>query len=246
MSLFQICYGPEIESIFNVIKKYPGISISGLVEKFQYSDQGDISSLVDAVLNFLINLNFIKIDENKKIYPTNKHISKLNIIKRLSEIARETNDPSNPNYVFSSIYYQIFVTQNQLFVKDLYYQTNLEFEKCLVSQEKINAWKRMMQFFGLGYRVYGGFYALPHNELMTEMLKENENWEGPIQIFLENHIDPYIPCIYNGNAYLGVVFSLLNLGNNGYISLSKKQDLPYHSYGEKKEWNWMRIGGIAG
>jgi len=28
------------------------------------------------------------------------------------------------------------------------------------------------------------------------------------------------------------------------INLTRKQDLPFYSYGEKTEWNWVSIGGM--
>lgn len=243
MSLFQICYGPEIELIYKLIQKNPGIKFADLVKKIQYEEEGDISSLVEAVEKFLLNLDFIKVDENKSLWPLEDTFTKLGIVKRINEISLSISDSANPNFVFSSMYFQIFVTRNQLFVKDLHYQTNLLFEKIMVGQEKINAWKRMMEFFGLGYRVYGGFYALPHPEIMKDLINENENWEGPIQSFFETIINPIIPCINNGEVYLGMIYALLNLNKKNNVVFSKKQDLPFYSYGENKEWNWMEIGG---
>ncbi|RFU70005.1 hypothetical protein [Bacillus sp. V59.32b] len=245
MSLFQICYGPEIQSIFEVINKQPGIKFQELVKKFQYEENGDITSLVEAVGKFLVNLGFIEIDENKRIFPLIKKFSKLETLKRLTEISNSIKDPSDQNYVFSSLYYELFIRHNELYIKNLHYETNLHYEKCVVSHEKINAWKRIMQYLGLGYRVYGGFYALPHLDLIVDIIQLHQNWEGPFQEFIEKNVDPIIPCVFNGNAYNGVVYGLINLSSTDLIELSKKQDLPFHSYGERKEWNWIKVGGDA-
>jgi hypothetical protein len=245
MSLFQICYGPEINEVLQTVQKYQGISKEDLINKYQYHPEGDISSLVDAALNFLVNLNFINIDNSKNIWAINEDaVNELSIIFRLKEISNQTDNLSDPNYIFSSMYYQLFVVPNQMYLKDLYYEANVTFNKLAISQEKINAWKRIMEYLGLGYRVYGGFYALPHFNLINRLIQEIGSWEGPLQLFFEEKINPLVPCVHNGKVFNGVLFSVINMYKVKMVKLSKKQDLPYSSYGEKKQWNWVEIGGV--
>lgn len=245
MSLFQICYGPEIGAIFHSVQKYPGITKRDLIEKYQYQPEGDISSLVDAALNFLLNLKYIEIDKKKNIWPLlkNSQINELTFVKRLKEIAEDSSNTNDANFIFSTMYYQLFVIPNQMYVKDLYYEANLVFEKLAISQEKVNAWKRIMEYLGLGYRVYGGFYALPHTKLIVGVLKEVGEWDGPLQLFLEKKIHPIIPCISQGTIFNGVLYSILFLGKTNVVRLTKKQDLPYLSYGENGQVNWITVGG---
>ncbi|MEH7386758.1 hypothetical protein V7147_15300 [Bacillus sp. JJ1521] len=245
MSLFQICYGPEIGAIFHSIQKYPGIHKSDLIKNYQYQPEGDISSLVDAALNFLLNLRYIEIDKKKGIWPliNNYQVRELTIVKRLNEIADVNQDPTGPNYIFSTMYYQMFVIPNRMYIKDLYYEANLTYEKLAISQEKVNAWKRIMEHLRLGYRVYGGFYALPHTNLIEDIIEEIGEWDGPLQLFFEKKIHPVIPCISNGTIFNGILYGILHLGKTGVATLTKKQDLPYLSYGEKGQWNWITVGG---
>ncbi|MCS0671609.1 hypothetical protein [Cytobacillus firmus] len=244
MSLFQICYGPEITSIMKTIQKHPGISKADLIQKFQYDNQGDISSLVEATLNFLLNLNFIKTSNKKEFVPIfNEEIKEISFLKRLKEITDKADDADDPNVIFSTLYLKLFIISNELYLKDLYYEANLLFEKMAISQEKINAWKRIMEYFGLGYRVYGGFYALPKLKIIEDIIEEIGEWEGPLQVFFEEKINPIIPCVYNRNVFKGMIYVFLNLHEQEIIKLSKMQDLPHTSFGEKNEWNWVKIGG---
>jgi hypothetical protein len=244
MSLFQMCYGPEIHSIFWTIQRNPEIGMDELVRKFQYLPEGNITSLVDAVIKFLLELEVIQIDHAKKLWTKETDLGMMDIFNRFNKIAEKYNDPINPNFVFTTMFYELFVKTGNLYIKDLHFETNKIFTKVSVSQEKINAWKRMMEYFGLGYRYYnGGFYALPQLKLMRNLVNYTRNWEGPLQIFFENHINPIIPCIYNGNVFNGFVYGVLNLHEMGSVKLSRKQDLPFLSYGDKKEWNWISIGG---
>ncbi|MEH7238849.1 hypothetical protein [Bacillus sp. JJ1562] len=244
MSLFQICYGPEIGAILNTVQKYPGIQKNNLIKNYQYQPEGNTSSLVESVLNFLINLNFIDVDKEKSIWPlvNDAKVTELTLVKRLNEIADNNPDPTDPNYVFSTMYFHLFVKPNRMYIKDLYYETNLVFDKLAISQEKVNAWKRIMEHIGLGYRVYGGFYALPHPKLFKSIVEEVEEWDGSLQLFFEEMIHPIIPCISNGTVFKGVLYCVLELGQKGVLELSKKQDLPYLSYGDNG-LNWVTMGG---
>jgi hypothetical protein len=245
MSLFQICYGPEILSVYRTIERYPKISKEQLVNHFQYNPEGNITSLIDAVIKFLLELEVIQIDEMKQFYTFGKSLDTITIFKRFNELAEKINDPTNPNYVFTTMYYELFVKPERLFIEDLHIETNKLFSKVAISQEKINAWKRMMEYFGLGYRYYnGGYYGLPKLKLMKELVSDIGGWEGPLQILFEQHIHPIIPCIHNGKVFRGFIYGMMSLHELSLINLTRKQDLPFYSYGEKKEWNWVSIGGM--
>jgi hypothetical protein len=244
MSLFQICYGPEILAINNTIYSEPGVTRKEIIENYQINHGNDISSLVDAVLNFLLNLELIKFDQEKGLWPESDYsLEKLDYIVRLNKIKNNLSDISDHNLVFSRIYYDSFVIPNQLFVKDLYYVTNLNYEKVVISHEKINAWKRIMEYLGLGFRMYGGFYALPQPTLMKDIVNRIGSWEGPLQQYFEKQIHKYIPCNHNGSLFRGVVFSILNLNDYENVTLSKKQDLPFSSFGDNYEFNWIKVKG---
>jgi hypothetical protein len=244
MSLFQICYGPEILAINNTIRLNPGINRTELVKRYQLNTDNDITSLVDAVINFLLNLKFITVDREKSLWSRHTDpVEKLDYIVKLTEINNTSGGLSDQNFVFSRVYFDSFVMPNQLFIKDMHYITNLNYDKVSISHEKINAWKRIMEFFGLGYRMYGGFYALPQPKLMENIINRIGPWEGPLQQYFEKEINKYLPCFYNGNIFNGVKYSLLNLNENKKVNLLKKQDLPFPSFGEHSEFNWIKVKG---
>lgn len=245
MSLFQICYGPEIHSVFHTIQKYPNIRMSDLVNKFQYKPEGNITSLIEAVLQFLQALEVIDIDKYKQISTKETRLDFIDIHLRFNTIADKLNDPSNPNYVFTTMFFDLFVKPNTLFIHDLHFETNNRFKSISISQEKINAWKRIMEYLGLGYRYNGGFYALPQYKLIKHLINYIGDWEGPLHLFFEDKIHPIIPCVYKGNVYNGVIYSILNLNDSHKIQLTRKQDLPFQAYGEKKEWNWITVRSEA-
>ncbi|MEC1071406.1 hypothetical protein [Priestia megaterium] len=209
--------------------------------KFQYNSEGDITSLVEAVVQFLYSLGAIDINDKKQISSKETQLDVIDIHLQLSKIAQNLNEPSNPNYIFATMFYELFVKSNNLFIHDLHFETNNRFKRISISQEKINAWKRMMEYFGLGYRYNGGFYALPQYKLIKDLINYIGDWEGPLHVFFEDKVHPIIPCVYKGNVYNGIIFSILNLNSSHQIQLTRKQDLPFQSYGEKSEWNWITV-----
>jgi hypothetical protein len=238
--LFQMCYGPEIKTVFDCIQREPHQSVESLKIKFQYQTEGDISSLIDGVLIFLKELEFI--EQKKGLYTTiQSQWNTIEVFKKIKNI-QQTTPEDTLNYVFSSIYDQLFVKPDKLFMVNIHYHINNKYEKTLVGQEKINAWKRIMECFGLGRRVYSGFYALPQIHLLKLLLSHIGPWEGPLHQFCEEKVDKILPCITSeGNIYSGLLYGLAFLNENRHIEISNKQDLPYKSYGYDRSWNWIHV-----
>ncbi|MGY5484118.1 hypothetical protein [Paenibacillus sp. ALE2] len=240
--LFQMCYGPEIEAIYETIRNHSGLDTQTLRQNYQYSEEGDISSLIDGALTILLDLHFIRKEESGLVAIKDRSWSNKEVFSRLADISRtEIGNDESLNFVFSSLYNQVFVKQDKMFVTDIHYYVNSRFTRTMVGHEKINAWKRMMECWGLGKRVYTGFYALPHLSLLQEIIEEIGDWEGGLHPFCEKYIHPILPCITSeGRIFRGMVFGLMGLHNKS-LEISYKQDLPFKSYGPNQEWNWIRL-----
>lgn len=237
--LFQMCYGPEIQVIYEYILQNPQARSQDMREYFQYKQSGDISSLLQAVLIFLEELDLIS-QANEGWQATTNHWDSLEVLQRIQNTPSRS-DPQSYNTVFATLYDQLFVQPNILFQQDLHHETNRLFPHTTIGREKINAWKRIMETFGLGIRVYSGFYALPQPQLLQKILQRHGPFEGPLQIYCEQIIQSYLPCMRSGRIYDGVIFGLSDLQNQKLLQFQYKQDLPYPAYG-KGNWNWMCYG----
>lgn len=239
--LFQMCYGPEIEAIYESIRQGSGMNRSQLKSAYQYREEGDITSLIDGTLTILKNLRFIY-EENGKMYSSEGREWKVtDVFRELTKIS-EQEESETLNLVFATLYDQVFVKPDKIFVDNIHYQVNSLLSKIMVGHEKINAWKRIMEFLGLGRRVYSGFYALPHLSLLREIILEVRGWEGGLHPFCENVIQPTLPCITSGGSiFRGMLYGLLALNDEKIIDITYKQDLPFKSYGPNHQWNWIKI-----
>jgi hypothetical protein len=236
-----MCYGPELESIFETIRRQPGQDITMLKQNYQYVKEGDITSLIDSALTMLEDLEFVRREGTRYFTLEDRSWSNKEVFLKLQRIS-QLNDESL-NYVFASLYEQIFVKPDRMFATNIHYQINSKFTKTMVGHEKINAWKRMMECWGLGRRVYSGFYALPHLTLLQEIISEIGEWEGGLHPFCDKNIKPILPCVTSeGNIFRGTIYGLMALHDQNVLEISYKQDLPYKSYGPNNEWNWIKIG----
>ncbi|MGA8943027.1 MAG: hypothetical protein WB502_09975 [Thermoactinomyces sp.] len=237
--LFQMCYGPEIPSLYEMINNNPGITKSELIESFQYSTETDISSLIENTITFLQEAFFIE-KKGSGYLAKSGDWDHLNLLKNLTFISK-TKSNTSLNYVFSTIHFEIFVKPNIMYVDNLHYRVNKHFNETLVGKEKINAWKRMMEFFGLGYRMFTGFYALPHPNLLKQLIRRSSPFNGSLYQYCLEKIDPIIPIVHQGKIFDGFLMGFYFLHEEKIIRLEKKQDLPYPSFGLQQQWNWITI-----
>ncbi len=237
--LFQMCYGPEVKSVYNVIRRNPGLTIDDLCQRFQYHPAGSIVSLLQGVIVLLSDLDMIRVSDGYRV-TVDEPWNPVKISYKIFDLRHHVAD-SALDYAFTHIYEDLFVLPDQLFVPNLHVAVNMKYEQLAIGEEKINAWKRMMEYFGLGYRLYSGFYAIPHLRLLTDIIGQVDHWDGPLHRFCEDVINPNLPCLTASRAvFSGTIFALTHLHRQGSIHLARQQDLPYPSYGEDK-WNWVTI-----
>jgi hypothetical protein len=240
--LFQMCYGPEIAVILQVIHENPGIDVMQLQERLQYRTEGDVSSLIESAVHFLKELKFVEVSEGRH-FSLRGLWRDSDFLLRLKEVPSETQEASF-NVVFANLYNQCFVKRDELFVQNLHALVNSMYPDFAIGHEKINAWKRMMECFGIGRRVYSGFYALPRLSLIVELLERIGEWEGPLQRFAEEELGRFLPCMtHTGSIFLGLQQAIYFLHQQGHVQLRLKQDLPYKSYYTTDPKNWIIVRG---
>ena len=129
---------------------------------------------------------------------------------------------------------QLYIAPNRVWISDLHAATNqlgLAQQSGGISQEKIGAWKRVMEFLGIGYRMGSGFYCLYQPELLHVIALRWSLTEGTLQEFFEGHLQSWIPCLTGrGEVAQPVVHALEHLAQKGSIDLHSKQDSPSRPY----------------
>ena len=105
-----------------------------------------------------------------------------------------------PKHVTDPLYMlileELFVRPNRVSVADLHTEANKLRQVQEVgglSKEKLQAWKRVMAYLGMGWRVGDGFVCACVPSLLMEILDTWEYDEGPLQVFLEAYLGKFLP-----------------------------------------------------
>lgn len=249
--LFKTVYGPELETIFLFLQHYGPADRDELFKTFlplSGEKMGPATNLEDA-LTFLQSGGMVQRREDGRYVPCGNDIFILQLLKNLRAIQRGTlpaGHPLDPWYL--EIVEKIFIIPDRPAAFNLHAKVNALELPSPCSEEKLNAWRRVSEFLGLGFRIFGGFWCFYRPELVLIIINAWGEGEGPLQEFLEDHFSLYLPwAAKDGDVAKSLWHSLEILEEEGHIKLSQKQDLPSKSYFGGREIKWIeRCGdGIA-
>lgn len=242
--LFLTVYGPELESLFYYIHKYT--QREGLVSREQlYSaylpqtalaHRGQTKNIEDAI-NYLKAARLIGGDKTYFCMQPNVDMlmpfSTL-LLRQFRQLEHVSTQLPLLDLLYITLLEQLYIAPNRVWISDLHAAVNqlgLAQQIGGISQEKIGAWKRVMEFLGLGYRMGSGFYCLYQPELLHAIALRWPLTEGTLQEFFEGHLQSWLPCLTRrGEVAQPVVHALEHLTQKGSIDLHSKQDSPARPY----------------
>ncbi len=242
--LFLTVYGPELESLCLYIHKFTKKNIAVSREQI-YSvylphsspaSKGQTKNIDDA-LHYLKAAGLITGD---KVYTTLLQeemcslpfaVLLLHQFRQLESVALRL--PAI-DHLYITLLEQVYINPDKVWVDDVHTAANqLDLARQVggVSQEKVNAWRRVMEFLGLGYRIGNGFYCLYQQELLYTIARQWMKTEGTLQEFFEDHLQSWLPCLSaRGEVARPIAYALEHLAQNGKIRLYPKQDSPAKPY----------------
>lgn len=234
--LFRTVYGPELEAILSYCRaSYTnGKSVDrNDVRRTFLMDPDEVSTQsVDDAIAFLLSAGLL-IQRDTLLEPaaTDNSPFALNVLSACRKIAQEQ---SALNSLYSIIIDEIFIKPNRLFVEDMHSAVNnIEVVQELggISKEKVQSWKRVMEFLGVGYRAFGGFICAYSPELVLSIVNHWHTNNGTLQSLFEEHFDSYLPHMsQDGTLAHAVSRALLFLAERNEISLYPLQDSPARTY----------------
>lgn len=242
--LFLTVYGPELESLFLYIHKCRGMNVevsreqlySVYLPHLPSTSKGQTKNIDDA----LHYLKAAKLITGDKAYTSLLQERELTLpfatllLQKFRHLESIAPNLSAIDHLYITLLEQLYVNPNKMWVSDVHTIANqLELARRIggLSQEKINAWKRVMEFLGLGYRVGSGFYCLYQPELLHTIARRWMRTEGTLQDFFEGHLQAWLPCLSaRGEVALPIAHALEQLARDGRIRLYPKQDSPAKPY----------------
>ncbi len=242
--LFLTVYGPELESLFYYIHKYTqregSVSrerlYSAYLPRTALAHKGQTKNIEDAI-HYLKAARLIGGDKAYFCMQPNVDMRMpfaALLLRQFRQLEHVSTQLPLLDLLYITLLEQLYIAPNRVWIGDLHAATNqLGMAQQIggISQEKIAAWKRVMEFLGIGYRMGSGFYCLYQPELLYAIALQWPLTEGTLQEFFEGHLQSWVPCLTGrGEVARPVVHALEHLAQKGSIGLYSKQDSPSRPY----------------
>ena len=251
--LFRTVFGPELAAVYGFIfATKDAVSRPEVHRAFmpEYADSRSVSTQsVDDALSFLVSADLIRdVDGDYVARPIQALSFRLTVLMQARSLQLGDIEPkhvTDPLYML--ILEELFVRPNRVFVADLHTEANKLRQVQEVgglSKEKLQAWKRVMAYLGMGWRVGDGFLCACLPDLLKEMLDAWEYDEGLLQLFLEAHLGKFLPFqTVGGDLADSIGQSLLYSARNGGLALVARYDSSAKPYfGEQRLRYLTRMG----
>jgi hypothetical protein len=251
--LFRTVYGPELEAIYGYVteRNAQGIhpqkaEIYAAFIPRQSDGSFPPTQNVDDALAFLKSARMIRETDGYYTCESMPGVSFAVQVLRMMRCIEKGKEPPDHSVdlLYSLLLTELFIKPDLLFVLNLHAAANQLHPVQAVgglSKEKIQTWKRVMEFLGVGRRVAGGFLCAYSPSLMATILAQWSSSQGTLQSFLEDCFDQVLPCTRSdGDLPQAVIAPLTYLADQGQIELFPLQDSPTRPY-----FGHHRYRGIA-
>jgi len=251
--LFRTVYGPELEAIYRYVidrnaqdVRPQRTDIHAAFIPRRPNGSFPPTQNVDDALAFLKSAHMLEEANGYHTVGTmDGHPFAVRALQALRRIERKEEPPDHTvDPLYTRLLAELFVKPGRLFVQDVHAEANqLPTVEVVggLSREKIGAWKRVMEFFGAGRRVAGGFLCAYSPVLVASILAQWSCREGTLQSFLQDCFDRVLPYARaDGDLSQAVSTPLSYLADQGRIELFPLQDSPTRSY-----FDHRRYKGIA-
>lgn len=252
--LFLTVYGPELESLFLYIHnraRNTGVSreqidAAYLPQRLQ-PQKGQTKNIEDA-LGFLKAAHLITGEQSFSSCVQGEEallpFAAL-LLRHFRQLQLQAPQLPLLDLLYIRMLDGLFISPDRVWISDLHTAANqldLAHQAGGVSQEKIAAWKRVMEFLGIGYRVGNGFYCLYRPELVSLIAHQWNRTEGTLQDFFERHLQQWIPCLTaRSDVACSVSHPLEWLARNGSLALFPRQDSPSRPYFRDRQFRGIRL-----
>lgn len=244
--LFRTVYGPELPALYHFVLNRGAVSITDLRRWFvQTNVISTESTNLDEAMAFLTACDLLEpsAEVPETLVPVPVIDFRLGLLQRLQQVQSETSPGRHPlDPWFMGVLDKCFIRRNVTYIANLHREANSLELPVPCSEEKINAWRRVMEFLGCGWRVHTGFTACYATDLVRCLLLGWER-EGPLEEWLR-HAETYLP-VHTETAELSMAMALplLELESSGLIRLTTRGDFAGRAYMGRRRVKWMLVEG---
>jgi len=231
--LFETVYGPELERVYAFISAR-GAPTAPIARGSLYDAMvpnggvGHTKNAQDAVA-FLRSACLIN-EDARGLWVEAQDRFRPALLRRLRVI--QTNERADAlDRLYMTLVEDLFVRPNRLYRTDLHVAAN-GLDAPPISQERVNAWARVLEYLGLGCRVARGFHCAYTPSLIAELLAQHPPGLYEIDRLLEDILGAYLPVrARDGTIALTLQGALMQLHEDGVARFARLQDSPARPFG---------------
>jgi len=237
--LFRTVYGPELEVTYHVVQaSSQGLPrqqiLTALIPTSQQGIEISPQNVEDA-LSFLVSAYLLEEQEGGLKVVSFDLPFKLALLQNLRRIESGSLTPKHPlDRLFIALFNDLFVLPDILFADNLHARANSIADIRRhggISKEKIQAWKRVMEYLGLGYRALSGFMSAISPLLIQKILEIMPGSSSTLQACFEQVLARFLPYLSrSGDVCQAIRQPMLHLAQSGIIKLTPLQDSPSKAY----------------
>ena len=241
--LYRTVYGPELKVIYEYVAAagVQGQERTAIHAAFVPEPTGPASAPtqnVDDALAFLVSAHLLTHEDG--VFRAQSHalddtafrIQALLNLRQVQTGKLPAQHVTDPTYML--LLEELYAKPRQLIVRQLPVQANRLAPVQAVgglNREKLQGWRRVMCYLGLGIPLQGEFVFAPDMELMMALIQLSGVQEGSLQALIEEYLARYLPCTdQNGELTPAIEHCLIALMKTGRLRLYEQQDAPSRPY----------------
>lgn len=242
--LYRTVYGAELEAIYRFVAAAgaQGQTRSAIHAAFvpELTDLVHVSTQnVDDALAFLMSAYLLD-DQDSVLHAPSVATSPMAFrIQVLHNLRQLQAGKLSPRHMADSTYMllleELYAHPRQLIVRHLPVQANRLVSVQAVgglNREKLQGWRRVMCYLGVGVIVQGEFLFAPDEELVMALIDSAGASEGSLQTLIEDHLNTYLPCTDHCDELTPALERcFVTLVKMGRLTLLEQQDAPSRPYG---------------
>lgn len=245
--LYRAVFGPELAAIFDMIvqRGHLGVTRGEVYETFipGYSLQAHVATqTVDDALAFLSAAhlaycnNGMWLFESLPIPTSDFRIRTLFQLRQIQAGELPARHQADPTYML--LLEELFVKPRLHMVHDMMVQANRLDAVQLVgglNREKLQGWRRVMCYLGMGVQVNGEFLFAPDADLVLQLICLAGQQQGSLQELVEGHLSKFVPCSDStGDLAPAIEQCFESLQKAGCLKLFTQQDAPSRPFGSAR------------
>lgn len=246
--LFRTVYGPELQAIYAFVAQQSAQVRSpsrqtihqAFLSGYSNNEMGSTQSVDDA-LSFLLSAGLVLERSGDFAAAGDDARFRVLLLRAMRRLETGQQEPIHPtDALYSLLLSELFVRPNCLFLPDLHGAAN-ELRQVQevggLSREKVQAWKRVMEYLGVGRRVGGGWMCAYSPDLIAEIIQTWEHQQGTLQSLLEDCLIRVLPFESQSSDLADCIAAPLEyLAQQGRIALYPLQDSPGKPYFGARRW----------